>query len=232
MHNIPALAANEAAADTSLAACLLRLGVSDTEAAVGIWGLAEPMGACLGVKSVSSGRYVFVSPGLDRLFERTESSIRGCTDADLLRSDEVQAMRRVEQAAMAQRTVIQTEHKLDLGGRRREFLVGRVALGQDHVMSVWFERTEERHRESHLQRALQQIEQQQKQMEQLRRDLQLGSGRDDLSGLYMRPQFDDQLLREIDLSSREHREFALAAHAKTKPLAIFSQACFRQKSPP
>ncbi|HEY1091057.1 MAG TPA: GGDEF domain-containing protein, partial [Burkholderiaceae bacterium] len=57
--------------------------------------------------------------------------------------------------------------------------------------------------------ALQQLEQQQKTIEQMRRELQQGSGRDETSGLYMRAQFDDQLLREIDLSAREHREFAL-----------------------
>jgi diguanylate cyclase (GGDEF)-like protein len=60
-----------------------------------------------------------------------------------------------------------------------------------------------------LQRALQQLEQQQKALEQIRRELQQGSGRDEVSGLYLQAQFDDQLLREIDLSTREHREFAL-----------------------
>ncbi|MBW8894145.1 MAG: GGDEF domain-containing protein, partial [Burkholderiales bacterium] len=85
---------------------------------------------------------------------------------------------------------------------------------------VWHERTEERQRESHLQRALAQIEQQQSAMEQIRRELQQGSGRDDVSGLYMRPQFDDQLLREIDLSTREHREFALVVIALDAAAAV------------
>lgn len=76
-------------------------------------------------------------------------------------------------------------------------------------MALWSDKTEERHRETHLQRALQQLEQQQKSLEQMRRELQQGSGRDEVSGLYMRAQFDDQLLREIDLSTREHREFTL-----------------------
>jgi diguanylate cyclase (GGDEF)-like protein len=49
--------------------------------------------------------------------------------------------------------------------------------------------------------------------------LQEGSGRDDLSGLYLRAQFDDQLLREIDLSAREHREFALVVIALDTPSA-------------
>jgi diguanylate cyclase (GGDEF)-like protein len=121
---------------------------------------------------------------------------------------------------MAQRHPVVSEHKLEINGRRREFSVTRLALGQEFLLSVWHERTEERHRESHLQRALAQIEQQQSAIEQIRRELQQGSGRDDVSGLYMRPQFDDQLLREIDLSSREHREFALVVIALDASPAI------------
>lgn len=187
---------------------LSALAVADQEAAQRLLSLVEPQGSLVAVKSLANGRYVYASPGLDALFGR-ETGVVGCSDNDLMRSDEVVAMRRVEQAVMAQRTTVLSEHKLELGGRRREFTVTRAPVGSEFVMSLWVERTEERHRESHLQRALQQIEQQQKALEQLRRELQQGSGRDDVSGLYLRAQFDDQLLREIDLSTREHREFAL-----------------------
>ena len=135
------------------------------------------------------------------------------TDAELLRPEDTTALRRVEQTVMAQRAPVSSEHKLDIHGRRREFSVTRLALGADFVLSVWHERTEERQREAQLQRALAQIEQQQASIEQARRELQQGSGRDVESGLYLRAQFDDQLLREIDLSSREHREFALVVIA-------------------
>lgn len=202
---------------------LASVGLTDADVAEALLGLAEPHGNFVAVKSLATGRYVYASAGLDGLFERTESSIVGSLDADLMRSDEVQAMRRVEQSAMAQRGVVLSEHRLELAGRRREFSVTRVPLGTDHVMALWTERTEERHRESHLQRALAQIEQQQKAIEQLRRELQAGSGRDDVSGLYLRAQFDDQLLREIDLSTREHREFALVLIA-LDPLPAASQS--------
>lgn len=178
-------------------------------AAAALLALAEVQGGHVTVKSLANGRYVYASPGMDRLFERVESTITGSTDTDLMRIDEVQAMRRVEQSVMAQRATVLSEHRMELGGRRREFSVARSPLGPDLVMALWTERTDEKHRESHLQRALSQIEQQQKALEQLRRELQAGSGRDDSSGLYLRAQFDDQLLREIDLSTREHREFAL-----------------------
>ena len=192
-------------------------GLGAGEAAAALASLLEPSGANLAVKALSTGRYVYASAGMDRLFERTESTVVGYGDSELMRSEEVAAMRRAEQAAMAQRSLVCSEHRLDLAGRRREFLVARMALGSDHVMALWLDKTEERHRESHLQRALQQLEQQQKAMESLRRELQSGSGRDATSGLYMRAQFDDQLLREIDLSTREHREFALVLIALDPP---------------
>ena len=183
--------------------------------------LIEPLDSFVAVKSLVTGRYVFASPGLDHVFGK--GPVAGNLDNDLMRSDEVVGMRRVEQAVMAQRSIVVSEHRLELAGRRREFTVTRAALGAEHILSVWRERTEERHRETHLQRALQQIEQQQKTIEQIRRELQQGSGRDDMSGLYLRAQFDDQLLREIDLSTREHREFSLVIIA-LDPAPVVAQA--------
>ena len=187
------------------------------EAFEGLVALIEPLGSQAGIKAMANGRYLFASAGLAQLFEC--ETVVGHTDAELLKPDETTALRRVEQTVMAQRHPVVSEHKLEINGRRREFNVTRLALGQDFMLSVWHERTEERNRESHLQRALQQIEQQQKALEQARREAQAGSGRDDVSGLYMRAQFDDQLLREIDLSTREHREFALVMIALDPPQA-------------
>lgn len=188
------------------------------EALAGLLSLIEPLGNQAAIKSAGTGRYVFASPGLAQMFECQE--LVGRTDAEVLKPDETTALRRVEQTVMAQRHAVVSEHKLEINGRRREFSVTRLALGQEFLLSVWHERTEERHRESHLQRALTQIEQQQHAIEQIRRELQQGSGRDEVSGLYMRAQFDDSLLREIDLSTREHREFALVVIALDASPAI------------
>ncbi|MFY8119251.1 MAG: GGDEF domain-containing protein [Roseateles sp.] len=185
------------------------LQLPEHELAAAVLSLVEPLGLLVTVKSLATGRYVYASAGMGSLFARGESGLLGLSDAEFLRSEEVQALRRAEQTVMAQRAVVLSDHRLELEGRRREFSVSRTPLGPEHVMAIWVERTEERHRETHLQRALNQIEQQQKALEQMRRESQQGSGRDDLSGLYLRAQFDDQLLREIDLSTREHREFAL-----------------------
>ena len=191
-----------------------------SEALHGLLALIEPLGNQAAIKATATGRYVFASAGLAELFER--DAVVGHTDAELLKPDETTALRRVEQTAMAQRHAVVSEHKLEIGGRRREFSVTRVVLGQEFLLSVWHERTEERQRDAQLQRAMAQIEQQQNSIEQIRRELQQGSGRDDVSGLYMRAQFDDQLLREIDLSSREHREFALVVIALDPSPAVAS----------
>ena len=191
----------------SLAAWLIGHNALASALSTGLLSLVEPLNDFVSVKAVATGRYVFASQGLGTLLDRT--AVVGSTDLELMQSDEIVAMRRVEQTVMAHRSTVISEHRLEIAGRRREFTVSRAPLGNDYVLAVWHERTEERHRETQLQRALQQIEQQQMALEQVRRELQLGSGRDDLSGLYLRAQFDDQLLREIDLSTREHREFSV-----------------------
>ena len=188
--------------------------------AMRFWQMLEGLGVWVSVKAMASGQYVQVSEGLDRLFERSESSLVGSTDTDLMRPDEAAAMRRVELQVLQGGMMTATEHRLDLGGRRREFTLVRAPMGPGHVATAWFERTQERHREVHLQRALAQIEQHQSEMEALRREAQAGSGRDEATGLQQRGLFDELLQREIDLSTREHREFALVLIAVDLPPAI------------
>lgn len=212
--------ANDANQDATTASGGLRQWLTthsglDQQTAVELLELVEPFGNLAAIKSVLTGRYVFASPALAALFGR--ASIVGHTDAEVLKPDETPGLRRAEQAVMAQRSLVVSEHKLDIAGRRREFSVTRAALSDEYMLSVWHERTDERNREVQLQRALAQIEQQQKLIEEQRRELQKGSGRDDVSGLYLRAQFDDSLLREIDLSTREHREFALVVIALDRP---------------
>ena len=62
-----------------------------------------------------------------------------------------------------------------------------------------------------MHQALQQLEELQLTNEQMRMESQGLSARDNASGLYNREHFEDQLRREVDLSVREHREFALVA---------------------
>jgi diguanylate cyclase (GGDEF)-like protein len=187
------------------------------------------LGAGLAVKQMETGTYVQASRSIDLLFERSESSLVGSTDGELMRADEAQAMRRVELQAMQSGQVLSSEHRLDLGGRRREFSVARVALDSRYLLSVWSEKTQERQREIHLQRALAQIEQHQAEIEALRREVQKGSGRDEATGLQQLGLFNELLEREIDLSTREHREFSLVMVGLDVPEALASDEAAQQR---
>jgi len=79
------------------------------------------------------------------------------------------------------------------------------------VLSCWQDLTDQRKREHQLQAALQQLEEQQRSNADLRREMQDNQVRDNVSGLYHRAHFEDQLRREADLSSREQREFAIVS---------------------
>jgi PleD family two-component response regulator len=79
----------------------------------------------------------------------------------------------------------------------------------DALGSVWLDRRPTRQREAAAAQALDQIEQLQRANAELRRELADQALRDPASGLYTRAHFEDQLRREVDLSTREHREFAL-----------------------
>lgn len=180
----------------------------------------ESLGAAVAVKAIDGGTYQMVSPTLDKLFERHESTLLGATDAELMRPDEAQAVRRVELQVMQNGQMQTNDHRLELGGHRREFQVVRLPLDAQHLLAVWTERTHERQREVQLQRALAQIEQHQGEMESLRRELQQGSGRDETTGLQQSSIFNEMLGREIDLSTREHREFSLVLIGLDLPEAL------------
>lgn len=163
-------------------------------------------GAAMMVKSVPSGRYVFANETAAQLFGRRIDQLLGACDSDLMSEDDAAALRKAEQARQMQSIV---EHRLELDGVKRDFSVGRLRIDDAYIVSVWIDRTRERYQGLQIKRAFDQLEQQQAANEQMRRQLQQQSGHDLETGLYLRTQFDDQLRREVDLSSREHREFAL-----------------------
>jgi diguanylate cyclase (GGDEF)-like protein len=86
-----------------------------------------------------------------------------------------------------------------------------------HVACLWLDQTRERQREAQLKQALLQLEQLQRTNDLLRREAVDTALRDRATGLYTRGHFDDQLRREVDLSNREHREFALVMIALDPP---------------
>lgn len=191
--------------------------------------LVERLEAPFAIKDIATGRYVHVNLRMAALFGRSVEQLLGHTDADLLGPEVSAPLRLADQAALGQELASTTDHRIERDRQRREFSVTRVALPTAeggparHLCSVWVEVTLAQQREAQLTKALQQLEQQQIASETLRRETQDQALRDNVTGLYQRVHFDDQLRREVDLSSREHREFALVSIA-LDPLAQGVQA--------
>ena len=203
-------------ADTpkSLAASL---GVADGVLCATLLAWVDRSEALLALTEIGSGKYVHVNARMAALLGRPASELVGLCDADLMEAGQWSHLRAAEQSAVALGTPQMSEHRIERAGQRREFNVFRQVLaaadgGAPRLLcSLWTELTAGRSKDAQLQRALQQIESQQRAGEALRREAPDGGMRDAETGLYQRSHFEDQLRREVDLSSREHREFALVS---------------------
>lgn len=165
------------------------------------------------LKDATSGQYLQLNEPMAALLGLPAAEVIGKVDAELPDAAAWLPMRAAEQYAATQHSAQTLVHHVELRGQIREFSVTRMPLPclgeplQHLVGSVWIEQTAERHREQQLQQALRQLEQQAalapkaESVDHARHEVDL------------RAQFDDQLRRELDLSSREHREFALVSVA-------------------
>ena len=145
---------------------------------------------------------------------RDIGQIVGRTAAELFDATLATALRAAEHTSLAQPGPLLSEHQFEWAGARHEFKVLRLASavgadGKRWLCSVWADQGAVRRQQAQLHAALQQLEQQQRANETLRREIADQALRDSASGLYSRAHFEDQLRREVDLSTREHREFAL-----------------------
>jgi diguanylate cyclase (GGDEF)-like protein len=203
---------------TELAQSLALAAGADPAALAGsLLEMLDRVDGLMAIKEAASGRYLHVNARMADLFGRTPAEMIGATDADLMEQAQAATIRAAEQTALAHAAPTLSEQRLEREGRKREFSVTRMALTRAdggaarHVLSVWVEQTAAHQREQQLQQALAQLESQQLAIEALRRETQDQTLRDSATGLYQRLHFDDQLRREVDLSSREHREFALVS---------------------
>ncbi len=174
--------------------------------------LAQQKGWGLAVKDAADGRYLDVNEAFARLFERAVGDVVGRTDSELFDGAVATLLRAADQTTLAQAAPLTSEHRVELRGQRLELGVLRQVGGAAErplLCSVWQDLGAQRARESQLRVALDQLEQQQRANDALRRDLADQTLRDQASGLNTRAHFDDQMRRELDLSTREHREFAL-----------------------
>lgn len=178
--------------------------------------LLEPVlrrqGELLSVKDAATGRYLHVNVPMAAVFRLTPAQMIGSHDAELLAPDQFQMLRAADQTALAHGAALVTEHRLDWGDTSRYYAVLRTVGdldGQPILCAVWSDLAPQRQRDLQLQAALDQIEKQQRANDLLRRDLVDQAARDHVSGLHRRAHFEEQLRRELDLSTREHREFAI-----------------------
>ena len=170
-------------------------------------------GAMLSIKDAATGHYAYVNDAMARFLGQPAAQLLGHADAELVDPALATAWRAAEQTALAQPQGLSSEHRFEWAGARHDFAVLRVALvrqgGQRWLCSLWTDQNAQRQKDAQLRAALEQLEQQQRANEKLRLELADQGLRDSATGLYTRPHFDDQLRRELDLSTREHREFAL-----------------------
>jgi diguanylate cyclase (GGDEF)-like protein len=201
--------------------------VDDTRAAASDAGVSVPMavlqaqalqalalqqGLPLAIKDAEDGRYLQVNEAFAALVGRPVGELVGQVDAALFDGVIVAQLRAADQTALAQAQALQSEHRFDWRGSRCDFNVLRVTLCDGNarwLLSLWQDQAPQRQRDQQLKAALDQLEQQQKAYDGLRRELSDQTLRDQASGLQSRAHFDDQMRRELDLSTREHREFAL-----------------------
>ena len=193
------------------------LALAPTTLCDALLGFVEHTHALLAVKEIPGGRYVYVNAGMAELLGRPAHEISGLADADLMEAGQWAALRAADQSAAAQADAQISEHRIERAGVRREFSVYRRVLepadagAPRYLCSIWTEQTAARQKDAQLRRALEQIETQQSESEARQRASVDGDLRDTETGLYQRVHFEDQLRREVDLSMREHREFALVS---------------------
>ena len=206
----------ELATAESVGHVIAAVGGGEGAFALVLMGMLNRMDACLAIKEVATGRYVHVNPAMAALFGRKAADVQGRTDADLMDAGQAALLRTAEQAALANPEVTAVEHRIELNGKRREMTATRIPVRRpdgppSHICCLWVEMTQARQREAHIQTLLAQLEQQQTANESMRRENQDSTVRDTHMGLYQRTHFDDQLRREADLSTREHRQFSLVS---------------------
>ncbi len=171
-------------------------------------------GEMLAVKEVGTGRYVHANEAMAAFLRCPLAQLPGRSDAEVFDPPLLTALRAAEHTALAHGEPLTSEHRFEFAGVKHDFSVLRWATppdtqGRRWLCSVWTDLAAERQREAQLRVALEQIEQQQRANELLKRELSDQALRDPATGLYRRAHFEDQLCREVDLSTREHREFAI-----------------------
>ena len=184
----------------------------------GLWQCLEATGAIVTLKDSASGTYLRASATAAERLGWTRTEGVGLTDSDLLESGAAIALRAADAHAVSQGGVVRSEHQLPVKGQKQELQALRHALAPEgqaapRLLCVWSDTSELKRKDAQIHTALEQLEAQQNAYRQLRRELEDQRVRDTVTGLYHRAHFEDQVRREVDLSVREQREFAIVSMA-------------------
>lgn len=181
--------------------------------------LVRQAGLPLAVKELVSSAWVYANAPMAALLGRPLQDVLGATDAKIFDAVSAEALRVAEAAALARGDASSTELRLALAGVASEVCIAWVpvvaaqASAPTHLCSLWIDLGPQRRHKAQLALALAQLEEAQQANAALRRELSDGAMRDPATGLFTCAHFDDLLRRESDLSTREHREFALVSIA-------------------
>jgi len=173
---------------------------------------ATQPGLMYGLKDAGDGRYLAASESLAQFYGRSLDDVIGHNDTELLDPTLGAAMRAADQTALAHGRQLSSEHRFDWHDSKHDWEVLRLVTelaGRRVLACLWRDLSPQRTREAQLHAAIEQIEQHQIATQQLRREFGEQLMRDSATGLATRAHFEDQSRREVDLSTREHREFAM-----------------------
>lgn len=185
--------------------------------------LLEAHGVMLVLKDPASGRYQHVSGAFAAGCGQSREAFVGRTDTQNFDGSTATALRAADAVAVEAGRAVTSEQAIPWQGMRANLLATRMALpvssGGSVAATLWSDRRELDALRGELRQAKTQIAQQQQIIAGLRRDLAEAVPTEFPSELGPRARFDEQLRREVDLSVREHREFAIVFIALDPPAA-------------
>lgn len=176
--------------------------------------LLQLSGAALALKD-ERGAYLWASEAWASLLGVAPERLPGHTDLDLLALPEATALRAADQRALAAGGAVPDSHRFERAGAHLDLRTWRMPLqganGQPQLLTLCWDDSQAHQQAAQLQSALQQIARQQAAFDKLER--LHNQGLDRPTALFRHEQFEDHLRRELALSQREHREFAIALMA-------------------
>lgn len=172
----------------------------------------DALGVAWWVKD-EAGRYLRLGAAAQTLLALDADQALGRRDAQLMPAASAEALAIIEAQSLELGSVQQTEQAIDVGGVRRHLACAVVKLNptepaREASLGVWLDRSALRGRETELRAVLAQLEAQQHAQRELRAAADSAAARG-AARVVAREAFEEQLAREIDLSLREHREFAV-----------------------